>query len=200
MARPRATSLAHEFRRDEQRHRSAEALAVVGAFLRDVEHCLAAEIFALGDVDHFLGDDALARPFELRHRLAGQRAHRARRVGEIPREVLAGDVAVIDRLDRAAVIFLDAAALLHPCDAGALETLLDVDRHIVVGIDAGRIVDRQRRLARGSIERDLAQRHAQVRRRIGRRINLARTGDRAGGHLRRGEIGFGQRLIHRDAP
>ena len=57
--------VAHEFRRDEQRHRSAEALAVVMGGLRDVEHFLAAEIFALGDVDHFLGDDAGARPFEL---------------------------------------------------------------------------------------------------------------------------------------
>ena len=126
----------------------------------------------------------------------GNAAHRTRRVGKIPREMLAGDVAVIDRLDRAAVIFLDAAALLHPLDAGALEALLDVDRHVVVGVHAGRIVDRQRRLARGRIERDLAQRHAQVRRRLGHRENLARTGDRAGGDLRRGEIGFGQRLVH----
>ena len=56
---------AHEFRRDEERHRSAEAFAVVVRRLRAFEHLLAAEIFALGDVDHFLGDDAGPRPFEL---------------------------------------------------------------------------------------------------------------------------------------
>ena len=124
-------------------------------------------------------------------------AHRLRRVGEIARQVLAGGVAVVDRLDRAAVIFLDAAALLDPFDAGALEPLLDVDRRIVVGIDAGRIVDRQRRLARRRIERDLTQRHPQVRRRLRHRIDLARAGNRAGGDLRGGEIGFGKRLVHR---
>ena len=56
---------AHEFRRDEERHGGAEAFAVVVRRLRALQHCLAAEIFALGDVDHFLGDDARTRPFEL---------------------------------------------------------------------------------------------------------------------------------------
>ena len=124
-------------------------------------------------------------------------AQRPRRVGEIAREMLAGDIAVVDRLDRAAVIFLDAAALLDPFDAGALEALLDVDRGVVVGIDAGRIVDPHRLLAGTLRQRNLAQRHAQIRRRFGRRIDLARAGNRAGGDLRRGEIGFGERLIHR---
>ena len=65
MARPRAYLVAHEFRRHEEQHqRSAQTFAVVMGSLRDVEYLLAAEIFALGDVDHFLGDDALARPFE----------------------------------------------------------------------------------------------------------------------------------------
>ena len=189
--------VAHEFRRDEERHRGAKAFAVVMAFLGDVEHNLAPEIFALGDVDHFLGDDALARPFELRDRLAGEAAQRLRRIGEIPRQMLAGDIAVVDRLDRAAVIFLDAAALLDPFDAGALEALLDVDHGVVVGIDAGRIVDPHRLLAGTFRQRDLAQRHAQIRRRLGRRIDFAGTRNRAGGDRRRGEIGFGKRLIHR---
>ncbi len=61
--------------------------------------------------------------------------------------MLAGDVAVVDRLDRAAVVFLDAAALLDPFDAGALEALLDLDGDVVVGVGAGGVVDRQRRLA-----------------------------------------------------
>src|SRR5208337_4196034 len=96
-------------------------------------------------------------------------------------------LSVVDRLDRTAVIFLDAAALLHPCDAGALEAALDVDRDVVVGVRPGRVVNRQRRLARTGIERNLPQRHAQVGRRLRRRINLARAGKRAGRHLRRGE-------------
>ncbi len=187
---------AHEFRRDEQRHRSAEALAVIVGGLRAVEHLLAAEIFALGDVDHLLGDDALARPFELRHRRAVERAHRPRRAGKVAGEVLAGDVAVVDRLDRTAVIFLDAAALLYPRDAGALQTLLDVDRDIVVGVDAGRIVDPHRLFARALRQRNFAKRHAQVGRRLRHRIDLARSGNRAGRHRRRGEIGFGEWLVH----
>src|SRR5712692_7760627 len=43
---------AHELGRDEQRHRGAEALAVGGRRLGPLEHLLAAEVLALGDVDH----------------------------------------------------------------------------------------------------------------------------------------------------
>ena len=50
---------------------------------------------------------------------------------------------------------------------------IDVDRDIVVGIWPRRVVDRQRRFACAFRERDLAQRHAQVRRALGRCINLA---------------------------
>src|ERR1700751_5795175 len=53
--RPTARHLvAHEFRRHEQRHRGAEAFAVVMRGLRTFQHLLAAEILALGHVDHFL--------------------------------------------------------------------------------------------------------------------------------------------------
>ena len=128
MARPRATSRAHELRRDEQRHRGAEALAVLLRPFGAVELLLAAHVLALGDVDHLLGDDAELGPLVLGDRLAVERALGLRRVREIAGEVLAGDVAVVDRLDRAAVVFLDAAALLDPFDAGALQPVLDVDR------------------------------------------------------------------------
>jgi hypothetical protein len=147
--------LAHEFRRDKERHRRAEALAVFARGLRGFEHFFAAEIFALGDVDHFLGDDSGARPFELSQGVRGtfpsplwggvrggggvrlarrppsltlprkgggnrNAAHRPRRVRETPREMLAAGIAVVDRLDRPAVVVLDAAARLHPFDARAL--------------------------------------------------------------------------------
>src|SRR5262249_25782807 len=103
-----------------ERERRGEGVAVLARGLRSVEHLFAAEIFALGDVDHFLGDDAGARPFELRERTGVDRLHRARRVGETPRQMLATGIAVIDRLDRPPVIVLDAAALLYPGDAAAL--------------------------------------------------------------------------------
>ncbi len=192
--------VAHEFWRDEERHRGAKAFAVVMAFLRDVEHLFAPEIFALGDVDHFLGDDALFRPFELRDGRIARAAQRLWRIREIARQMFSGDVAVVDRLDRAALVFLDATALLHPCGAGALQALLDVDGDIVVGIDAGRIVNPHRLLAGTLRQRNLAQRHAQIRRRLRRRIDLAGAGNRAGRDLRRCEFGFGERLIHRCTP
>src|SRR4051812_8398542 len=44
-------------------------------------------------------------------------AHRTWRVGEIAREVLARNIAVVDRLDRAAIVFLNPAALAHPISA-----------------------------------------------------------------------------------
>ena len=130
MARPRAissrtnsgvTNGRHRRRRSSRRRRAPPRRARAC--------CLAAEVLALGDVDHLLGDDAGLRAHSnWVTGLAVERAHRLRRVGEVARQVLAGDVAVVDRLDRAAVVFLDAAALLHPFDARALQPLLDVDR------------------------------------------------------------------------
>ena len=240
MARPRATSE----RTNSGVMKSgtdAPSFAVVVGFLRHLQHFLAAEIFALGDVDHFFGDHARAGPFQLgdgvmafilpcRGRVGAKRrvgccespktpagklrwptsplqgevkirsAERLRRVGEIAREVLAGRIAVIDRLDRAAVIGLDAAAFLDPFDAGARQTLFQVERGVGVGVGAGRIVDRNRRLAGGGIERNLAQRHFQVGRSVRPRVNLARAHDRPGGDLRRGEIGFGDMFVHRCTP
>ena len=88
--------LAHELGRDELGQRRAKALAVGQPLLGEIERHLAAEILALGDVDHFLGDDAGARPFELGDRLAVEAAQRPRRVGE--RQQRRGlHVAVVDR-------------------------------------------------------------------------------------------------------
>ena len=127
-------------------------------------------------------------------------AQRLRRVREIARQVLAADIAVVDRLHRAAVILLDAAALLHPVEASARQAALDVDRRVRIGVRAGRVIDRDRRLAGGSIERDFAQRHLEVRRRVRPHVDLARAGDRAGRDLGRGKVGFGDMLVHRCTP
>jgi hypothetical protein len=102
--------------------------------------------------------------------------------------MLAADIAVVDRLDRPALIFLDAAALTHPFDPRARKPLLHVDDRVRIGIGPGRVVDRQRRLARAFRQRDLTQRHAQVGRGFRHRVNLRRSRQRPGGHLRRGDV------------
>ena len=65
MARPRATSSRTNSGVTNSGTDAPKLSPSSCAFLGDVEHFLAAEIFALGDVDHFLGDDAGAGPFEL---------------------------------------------------------------------------------------------------------------------------------------
>ena len=140
------------------------------------------------------------RPFQLRDRGVADAAQRLVMGREGAGEVLAGGVAVVDRLDRAAFVFLDAAALLHPFDAGALEALLDVDDDVVVGVGTGGVVNGKRRFAGAFGEHDLADRHAEVGRGLGLRINLARGRHRAGGDLRRDEVGGGDRLVHGSSP
>ncbi len=175
---------AHEFRRHEGRHRRAEALAVGERRFRALELDLAAEVLARRDVDHLLGDDAGARPFELGHRLAGERAQRAMVLREHAREMLVADPAIVLRLDDAAVIRLDAAALAHPFDPRAREPGIDVDRRIGIGVGAGRIVDRHRRLGGSFRQHHLAHGNAQLRRRIRRDIDFARARDGSRGDFR----------------
>ena len=71
MARPRAISVRTNSGVMNGGHRGAEAFAVGQRRFGALELSLAAEVFALGDVDHLLGDDAGAREFEL-----GDRARR----------------------------------------------------------------------------------------------------------------------------
>ena len=58
MARPARDLLAHELRRDVLGDRRAEALAVGQLRFRLRQRGLAAEVLAMRDVDHLLGDDA----------------------------------------------------------------------------------------------------------------------------------------------
>ena len=64
---------ADEFRRDEGGHFGAKAFAVGKGGFGAFELLLAAEVFALGDVDHLLGDDAGAGEFELGDLVAVER-------------------------------------------------------------------------------------------------------------------------------
>src|SRR5215470_17830355 len=92
MARPRATSL---------RTNSGVMKAGTDALK------LAAEILALGDIDHLLGDDAGAGEFELRDLVAVKAAQRLVMRGEGFGGMRRADIAVVLRLDGAALIFLD---------------------------------------------------------------------------------------------
>src|SRR5262249_272131 len=74
---------------------------------------------------------------------------------------LAADITVVYGLDRTPLVVLDPAAFAHPCGARAREPLLDVDRHVGIGIGAGGVVNWNRRLRGGPGERDLAHRPAQ---------------------------------------
>ena len=163
--------LAHELRRDERRQRRAEAFAVGQPRLGLVEHRPAAEVFAGRDVDHLLGDHTGARPFELRDRLAVEAAQRPQGVGKRPQHRFL-NVAVVDRLDDAAGIFLDATTRHDPGATRLGEALAHVDRDARVGVRACRIVDAHRRLGRRR-QLDLAQGNPQVRRGVRRCVDLA---------------------------
>ena len=191
MARPRAISRADEFRRHEGRHRGAKTFAVGQCGLGAFELCFAAEIFAGGDVDHLLGDDPGAGKFKLRDHVAVEAAQRLVMRGERFRRMRGADIAVVFRLDVAALIFLDAAALLHPFDARTAEAGVDVDGHGRIGIGAGGVINGKIGLAGAFAQDDLAQGHAQIGRLVRRDKDLARRGQRAGGHGGKRGVGIG---------
>jgi hypothetical protein len=110
---------AHEFRRHKRRHRSAEAFAIGEGRLGALELDITTEIFSDGNVDHLLGDDAGAGEFKLRDHVVADAAQRLVMRNKGFRGMRGADIAIVFRLDVAALIFLDAAALLHPGDAPA---------------------------------------------------------------------------------
>ena len=70
MARPRAISSRTNSGVMKAGTAAPKLSPSASAASRAVEHLLAAEVLALGDVDHLLGDDAGAGEFVLRHRRA----------------------------------------------------------------------------------------------------------------------------------
>ena len=153
---------ANEFRCDERRNFGAETFAVGDARLGLFQRLRAAEVFAVRDVDHFLGDDAGAGEFILRHQLA-RLAAIDRQVGRTGRDQLVvADIAVVLGLHRAGGDALEAA-FGEPFGAHRRQTGLQVDRHAGVGVGARAVVGAIRFLARCRIERDFTERHANVR-------------------------------------
>ena len=102
---------AHELGRDVRGDVGAEGFAVGQRRLGAGEHGRAADVLAVGDVGHLLGDDAGARVLELRDGLAGEAAEGLRLGGEVAREMRSGNVAVVLRLHGAAFVGFDVAAL-----------------------------------------------------------------------------------------
>ncbi len=141
MARPRATSLAHELRRDEGGHLGAEILAVVEARLRFVGGALAPDILAVSDIDHLLRDDAGAGELQLRDGLADEPAQRPALHFERAGEMAGAHIAVVLGLHVAAVVSFDAAARRDPVAAKRREALLHVDGCVTVAIGPARVVD-----------------------------------------------------------
>ena len=127
---------ADELRRDEGGDFGAKAFAVGEGCFGTIELLLAAEVFALGDVDHLFRNDAGAGEFELRNLVAVEAAQRLVVRGEGLCGMRGADIAVVFRLDVAAFVLLDAAALLHPGETIAGETGVDVDRHSRIGVGA----------------------------------------------------------------
>src|SRR5262249_31136897 len=138
---------ADEFRCDEGGHRSAEAFAVGEGGFRALELLLAAEVLALRDVDHLLGDDAGAGEFELGDLVVANAAQRLVLSRERFRRLVGGDAAIVFRLDEAALIFLYAAALLDPGEAVARQAGIDVDGDGRVGVGARGVIHWQIGLA-----------------------------------------------------
>ena len=129
-----------------------------------------------------------ARPLELSYGLAVERLERPMAYREGAGEMLVADTAVVLRLDVAAFVIRNAAALAHPRGAGPRQTFLHIDRDVRIGIGARRVIDRHRRLGGRLRQHDLPHRHPQVGRFIRRRIDFAGARDRSGGDLRDGNI------------
>ena len=191
MARPRAISLANEFGGDEFGDFGAEVLAVGAAFGGAFERLLPAQVLAVRDVDHFLGDDAGAGEFELGDELAWLAA-KDRMLGRAGRDqAIARGAAVVHVLHRAGRDAFEAA-FGDPVGAQRRQAGLQVDGDGGIGVGAGGVVGAIRLLARGGIQRDLAERHGDVGTAGGRGVDLAGAGDRAGGDAAR--AGGGLRL------
>ncbi len=171
--------VADELRGDEGGDGGTEILAVRPPLLRPRQHLLPAQILAMGDVDHLLGDDPRARELVLRDRLAGAAGEHAvlRRAGwDQPFALCAAIVLGLDRArgDRR------KAAPVDPFPPHRRQSGREVDGRTGVGVRAGGVVGAVWLLTRRGVERDFAERHPDVWVGRGRGVDLARALDRSG--------------------
>ena len=182
--------VAHEFGRHEGGDFGAEAFAVGERRFRPFERLFAREILAMGDIDHFGGDDPGAREFILGDQLAGPARAQDPRGGTMRRQAIGRHIAVVLRLDRPAGDCFEAARR-DPALADRRQAGGQIDAGVALGIGTRGVIDADRRLQRVA-EDDLAQRHAHVGMRAGRGIDLARSRDRTGRHAQRRGLEFGR--------
>ncbi|MCY1244385.1 hypothetical protein D9M72_574560 [compost metagenome] len=124
---------------------------------------IAAEVLADRHELHLRRDDAGAGVGKLRYRLAASRLERRVLEREGRRQPVAAGKTVVFRTDDAPLVGFHVAAPDDPVATESRQPRLDADLRIVGGIGAGGIVDGNRRLAGGRVQRDLAHRHADIR-------------------------------------
>ncbi len=189
---------AHELRRDEGRELGAEALAVGERHGGAFERLLTPEVLAVGDVDHLFGDDAGLGELVLRDELVGAGLERRRHRRASRHQLVGADVAVVLGAHGAAVVGLVAAA--GEPGAGVRQAGGKVHGVAGLGVGTGGVVDANRRLLGRGIERDLAERHGNLRRALDTVVDLGRPGQRPGGDaLRHHRVGLGL-IIHVRSP
>ena len=183
---------AHEVRCDEFGDGRAKALAVRKALGSRFDHPLAREILAMGDIDHFFGDDPGASEFELGDELTGLACTERPLGGAERRKTILRDVAVVFWFDRARLHFCKVASF-DPGLAHRLQAVGKIDGYVAFGVGSGWVVDPDRRLVRIG-ERNLAKRDANIAAAAGGGIDLARARNRPRSDgPRRGEFG---NLVH----
>ena len=172
--------VANEFGRDEFGDFGAEILAVGAAFGGAFQRLLPPEVFPVRDVQHLLGDDSGAGEFELGDELARFAAIHRMVGGAERHQPVAACAAVVLGLHRTRVDACEAA-FGQPVRAYRRQAGGKVNGYGRIGVDARCIVGAIRFLARRRVQRDLAERHADIGAAVGRCVDLARSGDRSGG-------------------
>ncbi len=197
--------VAHELGGDEGGDLGAEGLAVLQALLGALQHGGAAEVLAVRDVAHLLGDDPGAGELVLGDRLALAADQQGGLGGAWGDQTVAGGAAVVLGLHGAGLGRAEAAAG-DPGGTHRRQTRLKVDADGGVGVGAGGVIHPHRRLLGRGIERDLAEGDVDVPEALHGGIHLAAAGDGAGGDgARYGRLllvgqGASPRVERRDGP
>jgi len=198
---PARDLVAHEFRRDHLRQTRAKGFARMALVQIEIGDGLAAGVFADGDVLHLGRHHAAAGVVHLGHAGAVARAPRCRQGREAhARELRIGRAAAPVRRAGLGQGFR-VASLGDPVLADGCQTLGQVDVGVGIRVDAGRVIDRQRRIGPRALrgvgvgQGDLAQRHAHIGPGTGN-VDPARSRKRLGCFLRQafgrgGDIGSG---------
>jgi len=168
--------LTHPFAGDIVRDAGAPVLPVAD----QIAHHFAAQVLSRGDIFHFGRDDAAPGIMHLADVHVGLGAQRA---GDRVREsghaagTIRAQLAIVFRLDRAALVFLDIAARHDPFAAQLGQALGNVDLGGGIGVGTAGVIDPHRRFAAARLQLDFAHGDAQRA-----DVDLLRSPDRPGGY------------------